>query len=478
MKRHVVTLLLTILCVGSICAQPVPYLTEVLSFPPQLVGTDRERELRIRGLSPGGQYVVVSNPKTPFTVTSDPKDLTIRNDEVRITVLFSPTIPGDYSDEIVLERQPQVGRQNENQIRIRLFATGFLIERTEDLNFGVINVMDSSRRTVLFRSGPGDEFVWQYTREPRAPFSSVTIKGPLRPGRDTLAFVFTFRPETPGRFADTVGIVRVSRGGQALDTAWMILSGVGRPRPFSMRAELPGAPYNVRIGDTLAVDVQLAASGPIDVPENIKQLTFDVSYNPTLLIPIRTEKQTLTVRNGRQVLSTVLDGFAGGSLAVDRTTTIATVRFVVALGDAEFTPLTLESAAYTTTGDVRKTLDDVSTRVNVTNVWRYQDGRSRLVNPLQGVLVLDVDPNPVATVSTMRVRNLPTNGGHLIIADATGLVVADLTQDLRSGARDFTIASSGAADVVVPRGTYLARLAVESELGGTLLSVVRVFVVQ
>jgi hypothetical protein len=31
---------------------------------------------------------------------------------------------------------------------------------------------------------------------------------------------------------------------------------------------------------------------------------------------------------------------------------------------------------------------------------------------------------------------------------------------------------------MLSRGTYVARLAVESELGGTLLSVVRIFIVQ
>lgn len=189
--------------------------------------------------------------------------------------------------------------------------------------------------------------------------------------------------------------------------------------------------------------------------------------------------QTLSVRDGRQVLTLRRDAFAGGSLNVDRSGVIAaTIRFVVALGDNDASPLDLRNASYTLSGGTVKGLTDIATTVNITNVWRYQDGRPRLANPLQGVLVLDVDPNPVATTSTMRVRNLPTNGVNLIIVDAAGVVAADLTSQLRSGARDFTVASSGSADVVLPRGNYFARLAVESELGGTLLSVVRIFIVQ
>lgn len=78
----------------------------------------------------------------------------------------------------------------------------------------------------------------------------------------------------------------------------------------------------------------------------------------------------------------------------------------------------------------------------------------------------------------MRIRNLPTNGANLMIVDAAGVVVADRTAQLRAGVRDFTVASSGNADIVLPRGNYFARLVVESELGGTLLSVARIFIVQ
>ncbi|MFM8771444.1 MAG: hypothetical protein ACKOE4_05405 [Candidatus Kapaibacterium sp.] len=463
----------------ALLAQPKPALTDDIFFAPMPVGATRDSDRIIRGLTSGGQYVVTKLPRGPFSFTGTAQDLTIRNDEITVRVTFAPTMPGDFQDEIELERQPPSGRQNENRIRVRLYGSAFLIEREEDLDFGTINVMDSSRRIVLFRSGPQDVFEWEYTRAPSAPFRSTTLQGPVRRGRDTLAFLFGFHPTSVGRYTDTVGIVRKLRNGQRLDTAWMYLRGTAKARPYTLRPELSAPSFDVRIGDTLSLDVKLVADGPIDVPEQIDELTFDMSYNPTVLVPLRTAGQTLSVRDGKQILSIKRDASNGGPLTIDRSgITASKITFIVALGDAESTPLALDNASYSTRNVSGKGLADQSAVVNITNVWRYQDGRSRLANPLQGVLVLDVDPNPVVESSTMRLRNLPTKGCTLVIVDASGVVVSNLTAKIQAGARDLTIASSGSADVVLPRGTYYARLAVESELGGTLLSVVRLFVVQ
>lgn len=479
MMTYRIILIALMLCSGIRLSAQRPDLSGELFFPPMPVGAQREQELVLRGLTPSGQYNIVRPAGAPFRITSSVQDLVIRNGEIRLRVAFLPTVAGDVEDFIELERQPQIGKSSENRIKVRLFGSAFWIERAEDVDFGVIDVADSARRLVLFRSGPADDFEWEYTRVPSAPFRSTTLQGPVRRGRDTLAFLFSFHPVTVGRFTDTVGIVRKLRGGLRLDTAWVYLRGAARPRPITLRPDLGGTTFNARIGDTLTIDVRLAASGPIDVPEQIESISFDLSYNPTLLVALPESGQKLSVRDGRQVLTLRRDAFAGGSLNVDRSGVIAaTIRFVVALGDNDASPLDLRNASYTLSGGTEKGLTDIAATVNITNVWRYQDGRPRLANPLQGVLVLDVDPNPVATTSTMRVRNLPTNGVNLIIVDAAGVVAADLTSQLRSGARDFTVASSGSADVVLPRGNYFARLAVESELGGTLLSVVRIFIVQ
>lgn len=478
-RLHLFSIL--VLSAQLIVAQ-TPTLTENLLFPPQPIGSIRELELRIRGLSAQGVYKVVRAPQSPFEITSTIQDLVVRGGEIRVRVKCSPNVVGDFTDEILLERDPKTGPPAENTIRVRLNVTAFRIERTEKIDFGSIQVGDSVRRFVLFRVGSVDEPRWEYTRAPRAPFESVTISGPIRRGRDTLAFAFTFRPTAAGQFRDTVGIVRVDPLGQRLDTSWVLLNGSARPRPLRLRLAAESEKYDVRIGDTLTVNTRLLADSPIDAPERLQRLSYEIGYNPTLLVPVlnfTVPRESLSVRDGLQFMKVSLETFTGGSLLVDSSgVPVGRLRFAVALGDAESSPIRLDSFLYVDRNGFEQRPPTTPSIVNITNVWRYQDGRSRLVNPLQGTLVLDVDPNPVTTTATLRARNVPTSGGTLLISDANGRVAADLTRLLREGQRDFTIAASGSADVVLPRGTYYARLAVESQLGGTLLSVVRLFIVQ
>lgn len=475
-------LALLVWCSYCAVAQPAPVRTENILFPPLPIGSTRELEQIVRGLSANGVYQIVKAPQAPFAFTSSAQDLTVRNGEIRLRVKFSPQTEGDFSEEMLLERQPKTGNPAENTIRVRLNAVAFRIERTEEIDFGTIDVADSVRRPLLFRTGPSDEVRWEYTRRPRAPFQTSTYDGPIRRGRDTLAFVMSFHPTEAGRFRDTVGIIRISRQGQRLDTAWFYLTGSARARPLRLRLTPDAETYSVRIGDTLSVGIRIVSDGPVDAVERLQQLSFEVGYNPTLLVPLLNyvmPRESLSVRDGLQYMNIGLETFTGGSITIDtEPVALMTLRFLVTLGDAESTPLRLDSFRYVDRNNVEQRPATTSSNVNITNVWRYQDGRSRLINPLQGSLILDVDPNPVETFATMRVRNVPQTGGTLIVTDPNGRIVANLTNDIIAGKRDFTVASSGAADMTLPRGTYYARLAVQSELGGTLLSVVRLFIVQ
>ena len=65
-----------------------------------------------------------------------------------------------------------------------------------------------------------------------------------------------------------------------------------------------------------------------------------------------------------------------------------------------------------------------------------------------------------------------------MVIDALGQIRVDLTSALRAGSREFSISSSGLADIVLAPGSYYAQLLVEGAAGGTINSVVRLFVVQ
>lgn len=562
-----------------------PALTETLTFAPIPVGARRELRLRIQDLPSGGYYQVVQSPRAPFTLTSEPKDLVVSGDDIEIRVEFAPQTVGDFQDEIKLQRTPATGQNIVDQIRIRLFATAFRIERTDDLDFGKVMTGDTVTKTVLYRAGRNDEFNFEYAGELSEPFYMVTAQGPIRRGFDTLAVIVGFSPTTAGKFSDTIGVVRRDLSGRRLDTAFIVLEGIGRAMPVEKTVDLrdlvagdyasrqvvvilpekivttsftysvearSAAPYTsvsitapsgpstsqqitlnvianprnkvdqrstymllrkdpsgraidstrivldvaassrpvawsasfgadaivARIGDTLTLELRARTSDPIDEPTQIQSIKYSLSYNPSVFVPLLASNQVLSVVDDKQVLTTTIDAFAEPPVIGADGDVITTLRAVVALGDAESTVLDVSDVSCTDVRGVPLAMTGSSTMLQISNAWRYATGGVRLVNTLQGTLTLDVDPNPVVGISTLRIRNLPQGAGQVTIVDELGQIRADLTQDVRAGKRDFTVASSGAADVIVGPGRYYARCVVESILGNTLSSIVRLFVVQ
>lgn len=562
-----------------------PVLTEIMNFAPIPVGARREMRLAVDQLPSGGYYQLAQSPSQPFTITSDAKDLDVKGNEIELRVAFAPTAPGDFRDEIVLQRTPQTGQTSVDVIRVRLFGTAFAIERTDEVEFGGVMTGDTAKQVVLYRVNRNDDFTFEYAGELLAPFRLLTAQGPMRRGFDTLAVAMAFSPRTAGTYVDTIGVVRKDRQGRKLDTAYIIVRGKGRnmpersvldlrdlvagdyanrtvtiglpekvytvnfsysieprriasyvsakitsptspstsrqiavnvianptskvderstfmlfrkglaetvldsteivvdvqasARPVRFAASFDADTINARIGDTVEIRIRARTLDPIDEAVTLTSLRFDLVYNPTVFVPLPSANQKRAVVNGQQILSTVID--ASGAPIVINTSDdiIATVKGVVALGDADHSPLSVSACVATRATGETDTLAGATALMRITNVWRYADGRTRLANPLQGMLGLDIDPNPVVSASTLRLQNLAQGTGSLVIIDALGVIREDLTSALRGGTREFTIASSGTADIVLPTGTYYARCIVESALGGTINSTVRVFVVQ
>jgi hypothetical protein len=263
-----------------------------------------------------------------------------------------------------------------------------------------------------------------------------------------------------------------------LDSTEIVVDVQASARPVRFTASFDVDTINARIGDTVELRIRARTPDPIDEAVTLTSLRFDLVYNPTVFVPLPSANQKRAVVNGQQILSTVID--ASGAPIVINTSDdiIATVKGVVALGDADRSPLSVSACVATRATGETDTLAGATALMRITNVWRYADGRTRLANPLQGVLGLDIDPNPVVSASTLRLQNIAQGTGSLVIIDALGVIREDLTSALRAGTREFTIASSGTADIVLPTGTYYARCIVESVLGGAINSTVRVFVVQ
>jgi len=587
MRICLTILLLTVFLLPSaLDAQPGRTISESMNFAPVSVGALKEMELRVTGLQGIGGFVVRDSCIDPFTMRTQLQDLRIKNGEVRIKVEFNPLLPGDFRDEIILERRPALTPKND-VIRIRLFGTAFRVIRDERIEFGQVLTGDSSRRIVFVRANLDENVRWEILGKITPPFELLTLNGPIPVGGDTLAFAFSFQPTSSGRFLDTIKIVRVFRLGPnvPLDTMRVhyvgegvrmpsektvsftnmnigiikkdtvtielptkkisvpfsytiaprqragsvtarLLSPVGPSNESKIVVELTCAPTTLdssrygfallrsakdsepidstiiianvvvaprpvklsvrflidtllkRIGDTVDVDIVAETTDPIDRPLSIRTWICDVTYNPSMVVPLLQAGQTVSVVDDRPILALDRQGANGMFVFSTSPQVIGTFRFVVTLGDASFTPVAMMQLGYIDEAGTTQTNSPDTNTIVVTNVWRYQDGAQRLVNPFLGTLVADVDPNPVITQSTLSIRNVAAQVGRLTVIDGIGQIRADLTAQLRTGKREFSISSGGSSDVSLTPGTYYARLIVEGASGNTINSVVRVFVVQ
>jgi hypothetical protein len=361
-------------------------------------------------------------------------------------------------------------------------GTGRIMPKSVDVDLRNLTAGDATSRTITVDVPEKIQSVnFSYSIEPRAaaPYTTASIKSPLGPSKSQqLTLTVTANPQNKVDERSTYMLLRRGVADRLLDSTELVLDVQASSRPVRFTVSSDTDTLTARIGDTVDVNIRARTNDPIDEPIELSSLQFDLSYNPTVFVPIRSSGQTLSVVNDQQILTTVIDAFAVPLAITTDGQIIGTVRGVVALGDADYSPLAISSVAFVRGQNQTDTMANGQAILRITNVWRYADGRTRLANPLQGTMMMDIDPNPVIDNSTLRLRNIPQGTGSLVVIDALGVLRQDLTTALKGGKRDFTVASSGSADIVLSPGTYYARCAIESVLGGTLNSIVRVFVVQ
>lgn len=577
--RIAFTLLLGLLP-SILLAQPIRNVR--LDFPPAALGDADEREVRIDNLPANTSFVIVDSCDAPFRVTTPVRDLVVRNGELRIKVEFLPLAAGMYRDELILDKSPGVPPTAE-RIRVRLNGTGFRIERIDRLEFGDVLICDSVEKLVVLRDNLMRNVRWSVTPMPRAPFSTPDTTTPLRPGRDTIAFRFSYAPTTRGRSIDTVGLIRTFiPTGEALDTIRVILDGTGvrmkdsaqvvfsdltsgmtvtsdlvlqlptsprirefrytlrpmitagvvtgtitdplgpsrtrsittsftarprslrsvreqfvltrlkldgsaldsttitaivnmRPQPIQLRASFTADTLVHRIGDTVRFKIVATSQTPLESPITFSEISAECAINGTVIVPLVNDQISVITRDDRTLVRVTSREPVTISASGD---VVLEWLGVVVLGDAALSPLALEPVEASLADGGRITLEPQSSVLLVSNVWTMPDGTARLINPRASQLEVTIAPNPILTSGTITVDNVPAGKGRLEIVDARGIVVADLTQDLRSGRREFTVAVSGSVDVVLQPGIYYARLSALLSTPETLSSVARAFVVR
>lgn len=417
----------------------------------------------------------------PFYVLTPQGPVRRGMDTLAVVVAFSPQIPGSYSDTIGLLRKDRQGRRLDTAY-IEMNGTGRIMQSEYVVNLQDLIVGDyASRDIVIDLPVRVYTTMFSYTVEPRnvASYTSARVKNPVGPSKNQqIEINVVANPTSKVDERSTYILKRSDPTGFAVDSTRIVLDVRTASRPVVFNATLDADTIDARIGDTLVLHLLARTTNPVDEPVDLTGLTFSISYNPTMFVPLLQANQQRSVDNDRQIITTTIDASQSPIRISQDGDELTKIRGVVAMGDANVSTLGISTVRFTTQDALADSMQGNTSVLRITNAWRYADGRMRLVNPLQDLLVLEIDPNPVTSASSLRIRNLPRDAASLVIVDALGVVRADLTKLLRDGKRDFTIASSGSADAVVEPGTYYARCAVESLLGGTLNSVVRIFVVQ
>jgi len=303
-----------------------------------------------------------------------------------------------------------------------------------------------------------------------------TITDPLSASRTrSITTSFTARPRSSRSVREQFVLTRLKLDGTKLDSTTITAIVNMRPQPIQLQASFTADTLVYRIGDTVRFQIIATTETPLDGPIIFNELSTECAINGTVIVPLVNDQISVITRDDRTFVRVTSREPVTISASGDA---VLEWLGVVVLGDAAFSPLTLEPVVATLADGKRITLESQSSVLRVSNVWTMPDGTARLVNPRASQLEVTIAPNPILASGTITVDNVPAGKGRLEIVDARGIVVADLTQNVRAGRAVFTVATSGSVDVSLQPGIYYARLSAQFSTSETLSSVVRAFVVR
>ena len=429
---------------------------------------------------PGPGFEIVYQPRPPYTLFyRHPSEPGVDTAVVRVT--FEPTTRRRAADSVVIVYFDGDGNRRDTVI-FALRGRGAELPPLRDVTFNNAAIGRTAVQDLVIdlpATPVNKSFRYRLDQLQGGPVTG-RINSPIGASKaDQARLRFTCSPTV---YADTLQTFRLYRTADddptianPWDSTLINVRTIMAPRPVNLMLRWEQDTLRHRIGDTALAVLVLESQGMLDEPLEVERFESTFTYNPTLFVPIMRDGLERVVR-GDSVLVTVR---VDSPFTIrDSITVVDTVRAVVTLGDFFVSDLIQLNAVVETTSGSEVEVETRDGVLLITNAWRYQNGQARYVNSLQGPLVLDVDPNPVTASATMRVANVPAQKGVLIVVDAAGQIVADLTSELRGGTTEWQITSGGGAPLALPPGTYYARLRVDGSNGQTIFSVVRLFVVQ
>jgi hypothetical protein len=425
------------------------------------------------------RWSITKGPKAPFSTPDAAAPYQPDRDTIGFRFTFAPTLVGRIIDTVGLIRTFIPTGEALDTIRVILDGTGVRMKDSAQVVFNdLTSGMTVTSDLVLQLPTAPRIREFRYTLRPLITSGVVTgtITDPLVASRTrSITTSFTARPRSSRSVREQFVLTRLKLDGTKLDSTTITAIVNMRPQPIQLQASFTADTLVHRIGDTVRFQVIATSETSLDGPIIFNELSTECAINGTVIVPLLNDQISVITRDDQTfVRVTSLEPVtisASGDVVLEWLG-------VVVLGDAAFSPLTLEPVEATLADGKRITLESQSSVLRVSNVWTMPDGTARLINPRASQLEMTIAPNPILTSGTITVDSVPAGKGRLEIVDARGIVVADLTQDVRAGRTVFTVATSGSVDVSLQPGVYYARLSAQLSTSETLSSVVRAFVVR
>jgi hypothetical protein len=319
-------------------------------------------------------------------------------------------------------------------------------------------------------------FTYQLRARTAANVVTGKITDPLSASRTSIVRTsFTAAPQSTRDVREQFVLLRSGTNGLLIDSTIITARVTMKPQPVELRASFTSDTLVHRIGDTVTFEIIATSERSLVEPITLTNLIAECEINSTVIVPLVNDDVQEVTRDDRAYVR--ITAAEPVTLTQD-SSVVLRWNGVVVLGNAGTSPLNLGLVTASLPSGQRITLSATPSVLRVSNVWIQQDGTPRLINPRAAQLTLDIAPNPITATGTITIDSLPAGTGRLDIVDARGIVVMDLTQQLRTGRREFSVSTSGGVDAALLPGLYYARLTAQLLPQQSISSVVRPFVLR
>lgn len=451
-----------------------------IEFDDVLIGDSTRKVILIRdNFLRDVRWSLTRLPSAPFGTPDAVDPYRPDRDTIGFRFTYVPTVIGRSRDTIGLIRTYVPTNAVLDTIVVILDGNAVSMNDSAEILFADLSpgmTVTSNLSLPLPATPRTRSFTYQLRARTAANVVTGRITDPLGASRTSIVQTsFTAAPRSTRDIREQFVLLRTGVNGSVLDSTVITARVTMKPQPIELRASYTSDTLVHRIGDTVTFEIIATSDRPIDEPITLTNLVAECEINSTVIVPLVNDDVREVTRDDRAYVRIAAQDPV--TITKDRDVVMRWTGVVV-LGDAVTSPLNLDLVTASLPSGQRVTLSATPSVLRVSNVWMQQDGTPRLLNPRAAQLTITIAPNPISATGTITIDSLPAGIGRLEIVDARGIVVTDLTQQLRAGRREFSVGMSGGVDATLLPGLYYVRLTAQLSSLQSISSVVRSFVLR